>query len=722
MMQWESLPWYTLVLPIALVVGSWLVSKLLRLSFLGTLLVSTLPLGLPFADLPLAEEFTKLKPEVLIGAGWLLLLALALGWVVVRPVVTGGVKTLGMLKMAYLAVLGSALLVVAVLVSRPELMNTYAPGWKGGAGVVLLCASLLSMSFALARIFKAAFMFSLWAMVSLVLASEIFLDKLPQDVVREDLRQIESLVPSRLIDSAIEKLNVTTPEGVSKLKAFVLGGTASTGFPFSGARSLAGRLQESLRGSGADVQVQDASVPGASIYDLRKIAREKLIPVKPDVVVVVGWSPDSEVGVNSYGLGGLTEREAIEQVQRAAQVTEIPFAESVLTSTLYRFLRGREDSAPVREEPTARVPVEEYRAELRELVRELREAGAKVVLVSEPTVEEGEAGYRDAMQQIASSESALFVPIAEDLSRTNDPMLFGRGKILSDRGYNVVADSMSRYLRSFVGADVVPEGGPLAEGGDSSGFAPSVQGQQVKMVVRPSDVSGDLVFKLRMPEQGTRFYRVAFSANGEFVADKRLDSRDPVRVRFQLPQHYRAFPIVELGLRTVASPPLENDRIGASQVYVPVPLSVSMERGKETVIKVAESSLYSVEPFSAVAVDPRSGDLLTSVRTSNPTDLSTWARSLAWGTMVVGAMATPQGLDTTTLHGLKGISGGVAFPRAGERSAFIGLIGGAKGDQVVKTGKDSLSLEIGSHIVSAYNRFVLEEVAVNEQPLTRLDA
>lgn len=722
MMQWESLPWYTLVLPIVLVVGSWLVSKLLRISFLGTLLVSTLPLGLPFAELPLAEEFTGLKPELLIGAGWLLLLALALGWVVVRPVVTGGVKTLGMLKMAYLAVLGSALLVVAVLVSRPELMNTYAPGWKGGAGVVLLCASLLSMSFALGRIFKAAFMFSLWAMVSLVLASEIFLDKLPQDIVREDLRRIESLVPSRLIDSAIENLNVAAPEGVSKLKAFVLGGTPSTGFPFSGARSLAGRLQESLRGSGADVEVQDASVQGASIYDLRKIAREKLIPVKPDVVFVVGWSPDSEIGVNSYGLGGLTEREAIEQVQRAAQVTEIPFAESVLTSTLYRFLRGRKDSVPVRDEPIARVPVEEYRTELREMVRELREGGAKVVLVSEPTVGKEELEYRDAMQQVASSESALFVPIAEDLSRTQDPLLFGRGKILSDRGYNVVADSMARYLRSFVGADVLPEGGAVVEGGDSSAFPAAIQGQQVKMVVRPSDVNGDLVFKLRMPEQGTRFYRVAFSANGEFVADKRLDSRESVRVRFQLPQHYRALPIVELGLRTVASPALDNDRIGSSEVYVPVPVSASLENDKEAVIKVGESALYSAEPFSAVAVDPRSGDLLSSLRTANPVELSTWARSLAWGTMVVGALATPEGFDTSTLFGLKGVSGGVAFPPAGERTAFVGLIGGSKGDLVAKSGRDPVSLALGSHIVSAYNRFVLEEVVVNDQPLARLDA
>jgi hypothetical protein len=721
MMELESVPWYTVVLPVALVVGSWAVSKLLRFSFLATLLVSTLPLGVPFMELPLSEDFTGLRPEVLIGGGWLVLLAFAVGWVAVRPVVISGAKSFGMLKMVYVVVLGAALLVVALLVSRPELMNTYAPGWKGGAGVVLLCASLLSMSFALARIFRAAFMFSLWALVSLVLASEIFLDKLPQEIVREDLRHIESLVPSRIIDSAIEQLNVTVPEGATKLKAFVLGGSTSTGFPFSGERGLAGRLQQSLSGEGVDVQVQDASIAGASIYDIRKIAREKLLPAKPDLVVLVGWAPDSEVGVNSYGLRGLTEREAIEHVQHVSQVREIPLAESVLTSTLYRFIRGQELSKPARGEPLPRVPVDEYRTELRETVRELRAAGAKVVLVSEPTVEEGGLGYREAMQQVASSESALFIPVSEDLAKRGDPLLFGRGKILSDKGYSAVADSMSRYLRSFVGADVVPQTQDVELAPSSTHSAFGAQGHEVKMVVRPSDVSGDIVFRVRMLEQGTRFYRVVFSANGQFVGDKRLDSRESVHVRFQLPQQYRSLPIVELGLHTVASPPLESDRIGSSQVYVPVPLSISMERDRETAIKVGRDALYSAEPFSAVAVDPRSGDILTSVRASNPLDLSVWSRTLPWGTMVVGALSTPQDIDASTVAPLKSISGGLALPAAGERSAFVGLVGGAKGDLLMESGRNPLSLSIGSAIVSAYNRFILEEVAVNDKPLQRLD-
>jgi hypothetical protein len=418
----------------------------------------------------------------------------------------------------------------------------------------------------------------------------------------------------------------------------------------------------------------------------------------------------------------LTEREAMEKVQQAAQVKDIPFAESLLTSTLYRFLRGQQDPIAVREESLPRVPVEEYREELSETVRELRAAGAKVVLVSEPTVDEGELGYRDAMQQVASSESALFIPVAEDLAQSKDPLLFGRGKILSDKGYNAVASSMSRYLSSFVGAPVVPDGQDPEQSSDPQNSTLGVQGQQVKMVVRPSDVNGDLVFKLRMPEQGTRFYRVAFSANGQFVADKRLDSRDSVRVRFQLPEQYRSLPIVELAVRTVASPPLESDRIGSSSVYVPVPMSVSMENGRETSIKVGQSSLYSVEPFSALAVDPRSGDILSSVRAKDALELSSWSRTLPWGAMVVGALATPSDLDPTTATGLKGISGGVSLPPRGERTAFVGLVGGAKADLLMQSGKDSLSLAVGSPIVSAYNRFILEEVEVNDQPLKRLDA
>jgi hypothetical protein len=726
MMDLESVPWYTLALPAALLVGSWTVSKILRFSYLATLLVSTLPLGLPFVELPLSKEFMGLKPELLIGGGWLFLFACALGWVVARPVVVGGIKSFGLLKVVYVVALGAALLVVAVLVSRPELMNTYAPGWKGGAGVVLLCASLLSMSLALARIFRAAVMFSVWAMVSLVLASEIFLDKLPQDVVREDLRQIESLVPPRLIDSAIEQLNVTVPDGAAKLKAFVLGGGSSTGFPFSGERGLAGRLQHSLRNSGVDVEVHDASIEGASIYDLHRIAREKLVPAKPDLVLVVGWSPDSEVGVNSYGFTGLTEREAIEKVHRAAQMREFPFAESVLTSTLYRFFRGTDNNTPLREQPIARVPVDEYRVELAQTVRELREAGAKVVLVSEPTVDQSGLGYRDAMQQVASSGEALFIPLAEDMSRQQDPLVFSRGKILSDRGYSTVAESMAEYLRAFVGAEVVPK--PQGDSDPRPIAAPQhpeqpkfselgAQGHQVKLVVKPSEINGDLVFKMRVAEKGTRFYRVTFSANGEFIGDKRLDSRDSVRVRFRLPEHYRSLPIVELGLRTVASPPLESDRVGSSTVYVPVPVSVSTEPGKEAVIKAGEITQYSWQPYSALAVDPRSGDVISSVHAGTAGEFSAWSRTLAWGVMVVGAVsASAEEGESGAL--LRSISGGVALPAPGERAAFVGLIGGLKGEVVIKNGQGPVSLTLGSPVVSAYNRFELQEVLVNDQPLS----
>jgi hypothetical protein len=85
--------------------------------------------------------------------------------------------------------------------------------------------------------------------------------------------------------------------------------------------------------------------------------------------------------------------------------------------------------------------------------------------------------------------------------------------------------------------------------------------------------------------------------------------------------------------------------------------------------------------------------------------------------MVVGAVsASAEEWESGAL--LRSISGGVALPAPGERAAFVGLIGGLKGEVVIKNGQGPVSLTLGSPVVSAYNRFELQEVLVNDQPLS----
>jgi len=203
-----SQSWLTLALPVVLVLGALLISKCLKVSLIGTLVAGLVPLGLPFIELPFSQELTHRNPHYLIGAGWLLLLSLAVGWIVVRPLASAAVQSFGVVKCAYVLALGGALLVVGLLLANPALLNTYVPGWRGTAGLVLLCASLLSMSMAMVRFFRAAVFLAVWSMVSLVLASEIFLGKLPQEVIREDIKRIEEVFPSSKFNALLERYGV----------------------------------------------------------------------------------------------------------------------------------------------------------------------------------------------------------------------------------------------------------------------------------------------------------------------------------------------------------------------------------------------------------------------------------------------------------------------------------------------------------------------------------
>jgi hypothetical protein len=299
------------------------------------------------------------------------------------------------------------------------------------------------MSFALARVLRAAMLLVVWSFVSVVLASEVFLHKLPQEIVRDDLKRIQSLVPSGSLQKAIEQLDVRAKGDGTGVRAFVLGGSSATGLSFVEEKALSSRIRDLFEQVGLNVSVHDASVPGASVYDLGRIAREKIEPQRPDVVFVVGWASDKERGVNSYGLPGLSESEAqaLQSSQRQASGLDamVESARTAVTSSaLYRYVKSqiRGDETDLQK---PRVSPQEYREELVQTVKLLKSSGAKVVLVSEPVLGEEDRPYREAMLETAVSEQALFVPSDKLISQADDPTAFSRGALLSRRGYDIVA-------------------------------------------------------------------------------------------------------------------------------------------------------------------------------------------------------------------------------------------------------------------------------------------
>jgi hypothetical protein len=442
MTQIVALQGFAVGLPLAVLFGSLVVSRLFKLSVIGTLLAASAPLALPFIKLPFVKEITHGHPEYVIGGAWAVMLSAALGWVVVRPIVSGAAKSVGVLRLGYLLVLGGALVVTTLLLVNPQVLVEHAPGWRGSGGFVLLSASLLSMSMSLARVLRAALFFVMWSFVSIVLASEVFLHKLPQEVVREDLKRLEAVVPKEAIERAIERLQVAATSNSSTRKAVVLGGNTALGFPLPRDKTLASRLQALFTSSGLNISVCDASFEGATAYEVAWLAHEKVAPLRPDLVFLVGWASDKQLaGASRVGWDQSSALLADDSADDGVRA-------SLSSSMLLRWATSAlEEEDVLKDQP--RVAPSEFRLAIADAVRALQAAGTMVVLVAEPTLGTDDYPYREAMVETAVETQSLFLSSERIVGQAPDvTRAFSRGSLLSSSGYDALAEGVVSRLRT----------------------------------------------------------------------------------------------------------------------------------------------------------------------------------------------------------------------------------------------------------------------------------
>jgi hypothetical protein len=207
-----------LAVPAVVLLGSFIVRKLFNVSFAMAAASIGAPLVLPLRELPFLRQFSDLPHEYLIGGAWGAIACVALFWAFLKPAVSSAVASLGFLKLGYLVLLGTALVVASLLVLNPETLTRNFPGWKGSAGLVLLAASCIGASKALWGMIRATVLVGLWGAVSLVLASSIFLDKLPQNISRSDLAKLHGAISSELVLETIEQLHGISWSGAGALK------------------------------------------------------------------------------------------------------------------------------------------------------------------------------------------------------------------------------------------------------------------------------------------------------------------------------------------------------------------------------------------------------------------------------------------------------------------------------------------------------------------------
>jgi hypothetical protein len=282
----------------------------------------------------------------------------------------------------------------------------------------------------------------MWSFVSIVLASEVFLHKLPQEVVREDLKRLEAVVPKDAIERALERLQVAATTDSPARKAVVLGGNTALGFPLPQDKTLAARLEALFASSGTDVSVFDASFEGATAYDVAWLAREKVAPLRPDLVFLVGWSGDKELGGTSRTASGQFSTSTSDA--RADDGVRARLSSSLLLQWATSAVEPEELS---KDRP--RVTPDEYRQAIADAVRALRAAGAMVVLVAEPILRADDYPYREAMVETAVDTQSLFLSSERIVGQLGDvTRAFSRGGLLSSYGYETLAKGMVSRLRA----------------------------------------------------------------------------------------------------------------------------------------------------------------------------------------------------------------------------------------------------------------------------------
>jgi lysophospholipase L1-like esterase len=213
-------------------------------------------------------------------------------------------------------------------------------------------------------------------------------------------------------------------------------------------------LEDSLQSQ--NIEVWNASVPGYTVWQGRAWLRKQLLAMQPDVAVIYfGWNDH----------------------WRATGITDAQYASRLNSSKPRLMTLFQRTPQP----PPLRIPVDEYRNILEEMVLELQEAGVRTVLVAGPENLTAEARqrllqshylvagdnavilhqeYLSALRQVAATTGADLLDAEKLFKNENATGLLMRDGIhLTDSGHQMMAFLLADRLRPLLssGADGTPE-------------------------------------------------------------------------------------------------------------------------------------------------------------------------------------------------------------------------------------------------------------------------
>ena len=254
-------------------------------------------------------------------------------------------------------------------------------------------------------------------------------------------------------------------------RILLLGDSTVYGVLVSDEDSFGGVLQKLLSAANPAVRVMNAGCPGYSSWQALQILKDRLLALQPDVVVIATlWSdaqgseaPDSARHGDGEGRSLLTH--SAFYVWLRAKIRRARWQEDSAESVEFRFQPPQQSAGgpppgppvaagPTKLAPTHRVPLGQYRRNLREMAKRSIAAGAQPVFLILPCFRDpalGKVGdfrdaYREAMREVAEELSAPLIDSSVFFfgGRVND--LFFDDVHPTPRGHSLIATALFEGL------------------------------------------------------------------------------------------------------------------------------------------------------------------------------------------------------------------------------------------------------------------------------------
>ena len=256
-------------------------------------------------------------------------------------------------------------------------------------------------------------------------------------------------------------------------RILLLGDSTVYGVMVSDEQSFGGVLQQLLRSDSPAVRVMNAGCPGYSSWQALQILKERLLRLRPDVVVIATlWSdaqgseaPDSARHGDGEGRSLLTH--SAFYVWLRAKIRRMRWQEESGETIEFRFQPPRGSSAgppppglpplegPTKLAPTHRVPLGQYRRNLQEMAQLSQSSGAQPIFLILPCFKDPSLGkvgdfrdaYREAMREVAEDMGA---PLVDSSSlffggQVND--LFYDDVHPTPKGHSLIANALHGHLK-----------------------------------------------------------------------------------------------------------------------------------------------------------------------------------------------------------------------------------------------------------------------------------